>query len=223
MTPEVYSAGTGWRSLTGAQQPRRLRPRLPARLLPARLGRPERPGVRHLGRDHVVPRRRRQRRRRFGARGRPFKTPASSTAPVNVGATNTAVMFAPGRVLQVGGNGYFNGDGLPASNMATVVDINGANPVLSETARDDLRAPLPQRGGAARRQGARHRRHARGQQRRRRCGLCRRDLEPGDRHLDRRRERRADPRLPLGHAADAQRHGAVHRRRCARPGEQPER
>ena len=63
-----------------------------------------------------------------------FKEPASAAAPVNVGATSTAVMFAPGRVLQVGGNGYFNGDGLPASNQATVIDFNGSEPVVAETA-----------------------------------------------------------------------------------------
>jgi|CXWL01.1.fsa_nt_gi YVTN family beta-propeller protein len=61
-----------------------------------------------------------------------FKTPADLTTRPNVGATNTAVMFAPGRILQVGGNGYFNGDGYPASSSATVIDINDVNPVLTE-------------------------------------------------------------------------------------------
>lgn len=61
-----------------------------------------------------------------------FKGPYSATAPVNVGATNTAVMFAPGKILQVGGNGGFNADELPGSNMATVIDITSGSPVLSE-------------------------------------------------------------------------------------------
>lgn len=61
-----------------------------------------------------------------------FKGPYRYDAPVNVGATNSAVMYAPGKILQVGGNGSFNGDELPASNMATVIDINGPAPVLSE-------------------------------------------------------------------------------------------
>ncbi|HVK98191.1 MAG TPA: galactose oxidase-like domain-containing protein, partial [Dongiaceae bacterium] len=65
----------------------------------------------------------------------PFKGPYSSSAPVNVGATNSAVMFAPGKILQVGGNGGFNGDALPGSNMATVIDINAGAPVLSEQPR----------------------------------------------------------------------------------------
>jgi hypothetical protein len=64
-----------------------------------------------------------------------FKGPPSSSAPVNVGATNTAVMYAPGKILQLGGNGAFNADALPGSNMATVIDINGGNPVLTEQPR----------------------------------------------------------------------------------------
>ncbi len=61
-----------------------------------------------------------------------FKGPPSASAPLNVGPTNTAAMFAPGQILQVGGNGGFNGEELPASNMATLIDINGGSPVLIE-------------------------------------------------------------------------------------------
>ncbi len=61
-----------------------------------------------------------------------FKGPYSSTSPVNVGSTNNAVMYAPGKILVLGGNGGYNEDPLPASNMATVVDINGVSPVLTE-------------------------------------------------------------------------------------------
>ena len=61
-----------------------------------------------------------------------FKGPYTYDAPLNVGATSTAVMYAPGKILQVGGNGGYNGDELPASNMATVVDITGGAPVLTE-------------------------------------------------------------------------------------------
>lgn len=64
-----------------------------------------------------------------------FKGPYSYNAPVNVGSTNSAVMFEPGKILQVGGNGGFNGDELPASNMATVIDITTGAPVLTEQAR----------------------------------------------------------------------------------------
>lgn len=61
-----------------------------------------------------------------------FKGPYSFNNPLNVGATNSAVMFAPGKILQIGGNGSFNGDELPASNMATVIDITSGAPVLIE-------------------------------------------------------------------------------------------
>ncbi len=40
-----------------------------------------------------------------------FKGAPSASAPLNVGPTNTAVMFAPGQILQVGGNGGFNPTG----------------------------------------------------------------------------------------------------------------
>ena len=61
-----------------------------------------------------------------------FKGPYSATTPINVGSTNSAVMFAPGKILLVGGNGGYNGDELPASNKATVIDINSGTPVLTE-------------------------------------------------------------------------------------------
>ncbi len=61
-----------------------------------------------------------------------FKTPVDAVSRPNIGPTSTAVMFAPGRILQVGGNGYHDGHATPSSALATVVDINGAEPVLSE-------------------------------------------------------------------------------------------
>ena len=64
-----------------------------------------------------------------------FKTaPGNLADPPNVGATNGAVMFDIGKVLIAGGNGSFNGDGWPASNKATVIDMNGGTPVLREQA-----------------------------------------------------------------------------------------
>ena len=135
MTPEVYTPGTGWRSLTGANSrlafgPDFLRASYP-RAWVAPNGEVFGISAEQMwwldiygnGGSGAI--------RSAGA----FKTGPSTTAPVNTGATNTAVMFAPGRILQVGGNGAFNGDGYPASNMATVIDINGATPVLTETAR----------------------------------------------------------------------------------------
>ncbi len=135
MTPEVYTPGTGWQSLSGARSrdafgPDYLRASYP-RAWVAPSGKVFGISAETMwtldmaangGTGGIT------------VHGR-FKTPASTSAPVNVGATNSAVMYAPGKILQVGGNGYFNGDGYPASNMATVVDFNGAAPVLTETAR----------------------------------------------------------------------------------------
>jgi len=61
-----------------------------------------------------------------------FKTAPNSTTKPNVGATNSAVMFDIGKVLVVGGNGSFNGDGMPASKLATLIDMNSGTPTLTE-------------------------------------------------------------------------------------------
>jgi len=61
-----------------------------------------------------------------------FKGPYSGSNPVNVGSTNTAVMYDIGKILVAGGNGSTWSDGLPASNQSTVVDINRGLPVLTE-------------------------------------------------------------------------------------------
>ena len=53
----------------------------------------------------------------------------------NIGATSTAVMFRPGRILQVGGGAFdANDNGLPdpvATSSATVIDITGSAPEQS--------------------------------------------------------------------------------------------
>lgn len=134
MTPEIYTVGTGWRSLTGATSrdafgPDYLRTSYPrAWVAPNGL-------VFGISSDNMwfLDVNANSGTGAITLAGK-FKTPYSANTPVNAGATSTAVMFAPGRILQVGGNGGFNGDGLPASNAATIVDINGANPVLTETA-----------------------------------------------------------------------------------------
>ena len=61
-----------------------------------------------------------------------FKRGYNRDNPVNVGALSTGAMFAPGQVLQVGGNGGHNADKLPASNMATVIDFRDGAPQLRE-------------------------------------------------------------------------------------------
>ncbi|MFY9290116.1 MAG: RICIN domain-containing protein [Methylorubrum rhodinum] len=68
----------------------------------------------------------------------PFKEPQrnagnAADAP-NVGPASTAVMYEPGKILQVGGNSYSNGEGFLSSSRATVVDINGGTPAVNDTA-----------------------------------------------------------------------------------------
>jgi YVTN family beta-propeller protein len=65
-----------------------------------------------------------------------FKTPqdtSGATTP-NVGFTSSAVMFEPGRILQVGGNGVTDNSPNLASQQATIIDINGTSPTITETA-----------------------------------------------------------------------------------------
>ncbi|HEY6724553.1 MAG TPA: AbfB domain-containing protein, partial [Polyangiaceae bacterium] len=62
-----------------------------------------------------------------------FKTGVNATTRPNIGPTSTAAMFAPGRILQVGGNGYHDGHSTPSSALATVIDITGDEPVVTET------------------------------------------------------------------------------------------
>lgn len=61
--------------------------------------------------------------------------PGFRADPDNVGALSVAVMYDIGKIIQAGGNGGFNGDGFPASNKATSIDINNGAPVLTELPR----------------------------------------------------------------------------------------
>ncbi|RZL54313.1 MAG: DUF1929 domain-containing protein, partial [Variovorax sp.] len=65
-----------------------------------------------------------------------FKTVQDSSGATtpNVGFTSAAAMFEPGRVLQVGGNGITDNNPNRASQLATVIDINGTAPAVTETA-----------------------------------------------------------------------------------------
>ena len=133
MTPEIFTPGTGWRSLSGARSreafgPDHLRASYP-RAWVAPNGLVVGISAEKLWSLNV---------NANGGAGAVtvlgnFKGAPNAAAPVNVGATSSAVMFAPGKVLQVGGNGGFNGDGLPASNAATVVDFNGGTPLVTDT------------------------------------------------------------------------------------------
>ncbi len=58
----------------------------------------------------------------------PQRNAASATDAPNVGPVSTAVMYDTGKILQVGGNSYTNGDGFLSSSLATTIDVNGTHP-----------------------------------------------------------------------------------------------
>lgn len=64
----------------------------------------------------------------------PQRSATSATDAPNVGPTSTAVMYDTGKILQVGGNSYDNTNGFLSSSLATIVDITGGTPVVTETA-----------------------------------------------------------------------------------------
>jgi hypothetical protein len=58
---------------------------------------------------------------------------ALGALPAPIGVSGSSVMYAAGKLLFAGGGQYFNGTDQVATNRATVVDINGARPVVAET------------------------------------------------------------------------------------------
>jgi hypothetical protein len=62
-----------------------------------------------------------------------FKTPVDNVLRPNIGPTCTAAMYDVGRILQVGGNGYFNQHATNSSAKATTFDIRNGDPVVTET------------------------------------------------------------------------------------------
>jgi galactose oxidase len=119
-TPEIYTPGQGWRSLLGAfsidafgaEQTRWWYPRQWVTPIGSIFGiSTEKVWEMRVGGDGAI------------RTIRDFKrTPNNDTRP-NVGQTSTAVMFDTGRVLQVGGNGHFNGWQTQSSNQATIFDF----------------------------------------------------------------------------------------------------
>lgn len=68
----------------------------------------------------------------------PFKTPqrdvGSALEAPNVGPASTAVMYETGKILQVGGNAYSNGEGFLSSSRASIIDITRGAPAVVDTA-----------------------------------------------------------------------------------------
>jgi hypothetical protein len=131
MTPEVYTPGAGWQSLFGAYSREAFGPDFHRYWYPRSWVSPTTGEVFGISSetmwflnptgDGSV--------RVAGS----FKTGVDATAKPNIGPTSSAVMFAPGRILQVGGNGYHDGHATPSSASATVIDITGDTPVVTDT------------------------------------------------------------------------------------------
>jgi YVTN family beta-propeller protein len=131
MTPELYDPSTGWRSLFGAQSREAFGPDHHRYWYP-------RAWVAPSGQVFGISSEKMWYLNAAGAGSvtvaGDFKTGVDATTRPNIGPTSAAVMFAPGRILQVGGNGYYDGHATPGSALATVVDVSGATPVVAEAA-----------------------------------------------------------------------------------------
>ena len=129
MTPEVYTPGLGWQSLSGATSREAFGPDYNRFFYPRQWVAPngEVFGISSEKMWYLNPN---------GNGGirivGTFKTPVSNLSRPNIGPTSTAVMYDVGKILQVGGNGYTNGFNSFSSSDATRFDINGGDPVITE-------------------------------------------------------------------------------------------
>ncbi len=129
MTPEIYTPGVGWSSLFGANSREAFGPDHNRWWYPHQWVAPDGNvfGISSekwwrldpSGLGSILS---------FGD----FKTGQDDTTRPNIGPTATAVMFDVGRVLQVGGNGYTNEQSTVSSERATVLDISGGAPVITD-------------------------------------------------------------------------------------------
>ena len=184
MTPEAYDPATGWRSLFGANSriafgPDFSRYRYPRAWLAPNgqvfgISSEQMWSLDATGNGSVTS---------LGGfkTAMNFATGISAKAAPNVGPTSTAVMYDIGKILQVGGNGRYNGDATVSSSLATTIDINGATPAVRDVAPMSYGRQWAPDGPADRQGGGDGRLHLRRRRRhQRRAGG--RDLGP--RHGD---------------------------------------
>ncbi|WP_267380048.1 MULTISPECIES: AbfB domain-containing protein [unclassified Sphingomonas] len=119
-TPEVYTPGQGWRSLIGAYSTDAFGAKNARWWYPRQWVSPA-GTLFGISTDKIW-------EMRLDGNGAirtigDFKTPPGMTSRINSGPTSTAVMYDTGKILQVGGGGYYNGyDSLSSAN-ATLFDI----------------------------------------------------------------------------------------------------
>jgi YVTN family beta-propeller protein len=140
MTPELYDASSGWRSLFGAQSRDAFGPDFNRYWYPRAWVAPNGQvfGISSEKMWYLEP----SGDGSLTVAGN-FKTGASATTRPNIGPTSSAVMFAPGRILQVGGNGYHDGHAMPGSERATIIDITDGMPSVNDTASMTFRRQWP--------------------------------------------------------------------------------
>ena len=100
------------------------------------------------------------------------------------GASSSEAMYAPGKILRVGGGGYDNNATVDGSSAAAVIDINSGAPAITPTTPMPVGLHWHTATVRRRRQGRGHRRQPQGQAAGRRQHP-RPDLGSGHRQLDR--------------------------------------
>jgi galactose oxidase len=131
MTPEVWTPGSGWSSLTGANSRDAFGPDFNRWWYPRNWVAPN-------GQVFGISVEKMWYLNTSGSGSITtvgnFKTGYDTNTRPNVGPTSTAVMYNVGRILQVGGNGAKNQHATNSSEFATTFNINNGNPVVADTA-----------------------------------------------------------------------------------------
>ena len=122
-TPEIYTAGQGWRTLPGATD---------VGLYGSAQGRWWYPKT-FLAPDGTLFGISREKLWKLNPAGIGAVSQIGTVTTSNVGASGGAVMFAPGRILLVGGGQRTNTDPTVGSAEASVIDINGVAPQVTQT------------------------------------------------------------------------------------------
>ena len=124
-TPEIFTPGQGWRQLTGATD---------VGLYGSAMGRWWYPKT-FVAPDGTMFGISREKLWKLSPAGNGSVTEVGALSGDNVGASASAVMFEPGRILLIGGGQRTNEDiTTPGSANATIIDINGATPIVTPTA-----------------------------------------------------------------------------------------
>ncbi len=122
LTPEIYTPGVGWRLLTGATSSYAYGDDQSRWWYPRSWVAPDGRVFGISGSNMYY----------LDTAGAGSVTSAGTFPGDNTQPSSTAVMYRPGKILQVGGTtGDFLDQNIPASRAATIVDINGGSPVLS--------------------------------------------------------------------------------------------